>query len=364
MSHAAPTAASRLTTLLMAAVRAPSGDNTQPWSLLVDADTGRVGLAVDPARDPSPMNAGQRMARLAIGAALENILTTAARNGWKVDPIPASPPAITAVLVGEPNAPGGAIDPVLLGRVSNRRPFDGRPVPAGLVETLARAAPELEGVRTMWLSDRPRIAALAAVVARADALMFGERTMRQAFLGNVRFDAPVDAEVAEGLSLASLELSAADRIALRLMQRSPHWLVKYGGALRVFAGHARRLVASASGLCLVIAADDREATDLVVGRALQRAWLALTAAGLAVQPMMSLPVLENVQRHGRVALQGTLDADQLAAIQRDFRRLVPELGAGRPAFLLRFGYALPPSGRTGRRPLVDVIQPASGVCQA
>lgn len=357
MHPSAPTTlTTRLATLLASAVRAPSGDNTQPWSFLVDANAGRIGLAVDPARDPSPMNAGQRMARIAIGAALENILATAARNGWKVEQVPATPPASAAIVVEEPSGAAGTIDPVLSSRVSNRRLFDGRDLPGAVVDKLAQETPELDGVRTIWIGARDRIAAVAKVISLADALMFGEQTMRQAFLGNVRFDAPADAEVAEGLSLAALELSGSDRIALQLMKRSPQWLVRYGGALRIFADHARRLVASASGLCVLSAPDDRPETDLIVGRAMQRAWLALTAAGLAVQPMMSLPVLENALTHGAVALHAALGRELVSNIRQSFRTLVPELGPGRPAFLFRLGHAPPPSGRTGRRPVEDVVR--------
>ena len=119
----------------------------------------------------------------------------------------------------------------------------------------------------------------------------------------------------------------------------------------VFAAKARGLVSSASGLCLVVAPDLGEEKDLDVGRAMQRAWLTLTAEGLAVQPMMSLLVLENVWEHGDAALLDSLGRGRLAGLRREFRALVPEIGGRRPAFLMRFGFAPAPSGRTGRLPL-------------
>jgi hypothetical protein len=187
--------------------------------------------------------------------------------------------------------------------------------------------------------------------------MFGEASMRRSFLGQVRFDAPPAMPVAEGLSLASLELSASDRVALRVMRYMPDRLLRIGGAGRVFAAKARALVASASGLCLIVAPDRSERADLDVGRVTERAWLALTARGMAAQPMMSLLVLDNVLEHGNPALVATLGRDRLAALLKEFRALVAEeVGGGRPAFLMRFGFAPPPSGRTGRRPLHAVIK--------
>src|SRR6266545_357605 len=83
--------------LLAAACRAPSGDNTQPWRFIVDPDGGRVALQVDETRDPSPMNAGQRMARIAVGAVLENLLRAAEGHGWAAELELVSPPELAAV---------------------------------------------------------------------------------------------------------------------------------------------------------------------------------------------------------------------------------------------------------------------------
>ena len=93
----------RLEALIDAAVRAPSGDNTQPWRFLVDSDQGRMTLRVDEGRDRSPMNAGQRMARIAAGAALENLLQTARLCGWPVAVEPCRAPDLAVVhVVGGP----------------------------------------------------------------------------------------------------------------------------------------------------------------------------------------------------------------------------------------------------------------------
>jgi hypothetical protein len=189
--------------------------------------------------------------------------------------------------------------------------------------------------------------------------MFAEPSMRRAFLANVRFDAPPDAEVEEGLSLASLELSASDRAALSVIARLPNWLIQVAGAPKFFAKHARKLVESAAGLCLIVAPDNAAPTDLHVGRVVERVWLALTAKNLAVQPMSSLMVLENALEFGAPDLVRSLGQERMESLRADFRSLAPEIGAGRPAFLLRFGFGPPPSGRTGRLPAERVMDTSS-----
>jgi hypothetical protein len=342
-------------TLIAAAVRAPSGDNTQPWHFDVDPAARQITLSVNPARDPSPMNAGQRMARIAVGAALENLLRAAPVFGWHAELQEAVPPALAVVHL----RPGeGGIEPgtdFLPIRVTNRRLYNGQPIPPELLVRLRKDSSVFRRVCTYWIAEPERLTALASLIGQADAVMFGDPSMRQAFLAKVRFDLPPDSPAEEGLPLGALELTAGDRIALRIMRRLPNGLLRLGGIGRVFAAKARQLVESASGLCLLVAPDSAAQTDLHVGQTMQGAWLALTALGLAAQPMMSLPVLDNALEHGTPELIARLGRDRLTALATELRRLVPEIGAGRSAFLLRFGFAPPPSGRTGRLPPAAVM---------
>lgn len=165
----------RLTTLIRAAVRVSSGDNTQPWSFALDAQTGCLAMDVEPTRDRSPMNAGQRMARLAIGAALENMLRTAAHSGWELELRQDRRQPRVLLRVTNPAGSTGTVEPVIEARVTNRRTYDGRPLAADLLETLQRATPDpdADGVNTIWIAARERLPGLAEWLGRADAQMFG-----------------------------------------------------------------------------------------------------------------------------------------------------------------------------------------------
>jgi nitroreductase len=339
--------------LVSAAVKAPSGDNTQPWRFALDEAASRIEIHLDATRDSSPMNAGQRMARIALGAALENLL----REAWRLGFAPAledAPPALAVVrLTAAGRDPD--LDPAVAARVTNRRPYDGRALDPQVSAALEReSSPPLGGVTTHWIAAKERLRAIAALVGRADATMFSVREMLMAFLAKVRFDATGDADVEDGLSPASLELSAADRLLLQLLPRLPHGLLLALGTFRVMGARSKALVAGSSALCLVVAPDAEPRTDLDVGRATERAWLALTAHGLSAQPMMSLLVLENALDHGVLA---GMPREAAVAVRGRLRALAPEIGQGRPAFLMRVGFAPPPRGRVGRRPVRDVTRP-------
>jgi hypothetical protein len=345
--------------LVRAGIHAPSGDNTQPWRFRIDAEAARIALYVDSNRDPSPMNSGNRMARIAVGAALENIVRTAEKNGLPVEFEQPLPPALATVRVTT-NVSAVLIPDEILRRVTNRRVYDGRLLPSGVVAQLEQLTRPIANVRSCWITDRARIPSIASLIARADRMMFGEASMRRAFLGKIRFDRSADAGPAEeGLTPASLEMTTFEGFALRLLPSLPSWFLGLTGGLRAFAVKARTLAESASGFCLVTVPDASEQADVHAGRAVQRAWLALTERELAVQPMMSLLVLENVRDNGSPALVAKLGHAKLAGLLDEFRDLMPEIGSSRPAFLMRFGYAPPPTGRCGRMPVAPLVSERS-----
>jgi len=296
------------------------------------------------------MNAGQRMARIALGAALENLLRAAGALGLEVAVERPRPPALAVVKVD--GWPAGGVGSEIGERVTNRRLYDGRPLSAPLVANLRRQTPARQGVAAHWILGRERLRPFARLIRRADEIMLGEVAFFDAFLRNVRFDAAPEAEVEEGLSLASLELKAADRVALRLLPRLPLPLRRLG--LKPLAAHSEKLVESSGALCLFVAGSSRDETDLAVGQALQAAWLALTAEGLAAQPMMSLVILDNVLDHGPAEMVASFGKTKLQDLRAQLLGLAPEIGSGRPAFLLRVGFAPPPTGRVGRRPVRSV----------
>ena len=202
-------------------------------------------------RDTSPMNSGQRMARLAIcGRVGKHALC----RGWpRLDGQigRATRGALATLRIENSDGTSGEIPPAILSRCTNRRVFDGRPLADDLVADLEHRVVAREGLRIAWIHRAKHILSLADIIGKADALMLSEPSMRRAFLDNIRFDVPWNAEVDEGLSVASLELSAFDRIALRTMRHMPNWLLRLGGAAAKFAAAARRLVASSAGICIL-----------------------------------------------------------------------------------------------------------------
>lgn len=335
-------------TLLEAARWAPSGDNSQPWQFKVDAKASTIELLVDANRDPSPMNADQRMARIAIGAAIENIVRTAEASGWKVcvrEPVERQR-VILEVCGNREDC--GKIEPALRQRCSNRRQYDGGALPVNMVARLSEALAGVSGVKALWITDRSTISKLASVIGEADALMFESRRVRRAFFDTIRCDLPAGETAAEGLSLGSLELSLADRIALPLLPRLSKTWFTWTGARRNLKNRTRRLVLSSAGI-LVLARRGDVQGDYELGRHFQTTWLALTEVGLCAQAMMSLPVLENLCENDAEFRRDAEFCAAVSTLMTRFLSVVDHPKFGKVGAILRFGRGDQPTCRVGRR---------------
>ena len=311
----------------------------------VDRQQRTITVSPDPARDPSPMNAGDRMSRIAIGAALENMAQTADGNGWQYR---ISTTESDATFELSEDYAAGEIDQVLRDRVSNRRKYKGAGLSDEQVGKLRAAIPSESGTSAIWVfTDVERIA-LCQLISEADSMMLSNEIVRKAFLAKVRFDAPVNAVVEEGLALGTLELSVPDRVALRVMRWIPDFVLKLFGIRSKLRQAALRLAESADGFCLVVSKHDSSESDFQAGRVFQRSWLELTREGFAVQPMMSLIVLRNIRDNGDVQLHEEIGSQRTSQLLKQLAE-TQSFGEGLyPCGILRFGHADPPTTRAGR----------------
>jgi len=335
-------------TLISAAVLAPSGDNMQPWRFEIDEAESMMTVCVDETRDTSPMNAGQRMARIACGAALENIVRTADYNGWASQILRYLPSGRGVTLrIAAENLKAGEIEDCILQRTTQRVRYNGQPIPVEIIQRLQRCATDDPRAKMLWITDPHLIGRLADQIAQSDAIMFGDPRFLRAFLGNIRWDSPADEVADHGLELGTLGLSGLEEKALPVMPKLPDWILRRGFCKGAFGRKAKANVGSSSGIWILLTDQASAENDFVVGRLMQRAWLRLTEAGLAAQPMMSLPVLL-----GSLEFENTLSLETVQSVEMIHDRFREPIGVAGPfviAAMMRFGYAERAATRTGRR---------------
>lgn len=320
-----------------AAQSAPSHQNSQPWRFTVEGET--ISLGVDHERDPSPDGV---MARIAIGAALECIMISAARMGATLRSQPPRPGALVTVTIEAPKRIPEP-DRSRMRRVTNRRPYDGRALDDTLLKKLREAVPDVR-----WFG-RTHVRALGPVFEQAEELFYLDAGLRERTLSSIRFDVKDREAVDRGIAVGSLELQAAERAAL-LNIRKPATSGVNVASVKVLAARARRLIESASGVVIITTTSNEPMADVDVGRMMQRAWMTLTKEGLAVQPMTRIVSL------GLGPSSMGTENDLIPPLMQSFRKVFPMVpDDARIAFLMRFGWAEAPTCRTGRLPLSESI---------
>jgi nitroreductase len=340
--------------ILDAARIAPSWGNTQPWRFHVDGET--ISFLVDQDRQPSYFPA---TAHIAIGAALECALLQAGRMGAtvRIENPPDRNPLVRLTVSDVKRTPEP--DKALLRRATNRRLYDGRAIDDATYAWLVEATAPLQGVRTHWFG-RERLRPLGPLIEEAEALFYANARLRELTLKTIRFDVRDREEVAHGMAVGSLELSAADRITVDALRHTAQDRLAATGAPQRMGARARRLVESASGVCIFTKPEGLDPLVYVtVGRCLQRAWLALTRKGFVAQPMSVFHVLDSALG---IEASNLPEHERVATVLSRFKGAFPSVENGSSiAMLMRYGFAAPPTTLVRRLPLEESV--ASDECR-
>lgn len=330
----------RLSPLLGAAARAPSPDNNQPWAFSPTAD----GIAVHHRREFAvPSDVDDLFSWLAIGAAVENLVLAASQQGlraavrWIERPFPVENGQETVARIDlSPGADASPLGAAIPTRNTNRGPYRKEPLSAearGRVETDAG----VPGERIRWITDRREIASVAAAVKIADRIRFEYRPFHQELYRMLRFDEAEAAREKDGLSMKALGIARLQVPMIRFLRKwSRMRVANFLGASRAFAGIAAKQVRRSGALLFLASDGTSDQARLGAGREMERLWLAAESAGLAVQPLGSIPLFLLAVRRAPDRLPGRF-RDRIDEVRRRLELLFPGEFLDRLVLLFRVG---------------------------
>ncbi len=333
----------RIDRILRAAVRAPSGDNTQPWRLLLSGEGRTIDLYNVPERDPSYFNYRQLAAHVAHGALVENLLLAAGEEGYaaglELFPSPGDRLHIARIGLVASDVTPDPLCRAIFQRQTERRRFRSMPLAQKQMEHLRNAAAEVDGVRFDLLGQGERMRRMAWTLRLNDRLAFEHRMIHQFLFRQIRWNAEETARSGDGMPLETLGLNPMDRLLFPLFRswRRVDLLNRLG--LSRFIGLRGWINCRSAGALGVISVPERTPQAfLAAGRALQRIWLQATLDGLAFQPVTGLFFL--LHRADAAALDG-FSAAQRAAIGRAGRELRQLCGYGDRVPVMAFRIGVP-----------------------
>ncbi|GAA5043341.1 Rv1355c family protein [Nocardia callitridis] len=352
-------AASPIGRVLESARRAPSGGNTQPWSVRVVSDAPAVGdsavqfeLAPDYA---AGLDVGFRGSAVAFGAAVHNARVTAAAHGVLgahefTDGAGAA--GLTATLrLGTGADPDLAADyPHVLRRETNRQLGTGKPLAADVLAALTSVA-EAEGARLHAVTAMDDLARAASLLGESDRVRYLTPRLHAEMLAEVRW--PDDADQDTGIDARSLELTAAESAAYRIGARTDVMSLlrawSAGAALGKYTGDRVRSSSAIVAITFPVLTNCELSRYARAGAAVQRVWIQAEQRGLAVQPIS--PVFLYARTRGELTAISPDFADTLASLQGGLLELLGVPEHETMALVLRLSYAAAATVRSRRRPV-------------
>lgn len=336
-----------------AASLAPSGGNAQPWRFVVDGDT--FSIEID-RRRTSTMDVRSRGSLVAIGAALFNARTAASTLGrlGEVQLFPDGPASdvVARLTFGrDRDEQLAALYPDVLRRAANRRRGAREPIDPSVAEALAAAA-TAEGGELHLVTDEAQLQTCAAILGTSERVRFLTEHLHREMVGELRFAGD---DLSDGIDVRTLELLPAEQAALQILRRGDVMrLLEEWDAGAALGDNARGAVLACSALAVVTVPNASPASYVRGGSAVERLWVTAQRAGLGVQPVSPVFVFA-VQDIDYATLGGDRWEGTLRTLSGRFRQTVQLDPTEAVALVLRLCHVPPPSVRSQRRPLDQVL---------
>jgi len=344
-------------TLLDAVVHAiqlaPSGGNSQPWT--VSVTPAGVDVRLVTART-SAMDVGFRGSYVSIGAATFNARVAAARHSMRatITAFPEGPESDLVVSIALTAGADPALSelyPAMVQRITNRSYGRRGELAAELVTGLQREA-NSAGTRLHLITDRAGVAALADILAESDRIRFLTPLLHDQMMNELKWPGPGRASL--GIDVNTLGLDAADLAKLAVSSRADvmahlaSWGV--GAAL---GDSTRDRVNASSGVAVLTVRGETPGHYLRGGIAAEQLWVRAGQHHLGVQPVSPV-FLYARSESDLIGLSATFSGD-LRALQHRFSQAVGLDDSEVPVLVMRLSHDAPPPAVRSQRLDRDVV---------
>lgn len=344
-------------TVIEAAIRAPSGENCQPWRFAVDGDS--IDIYVRPEQDQSLYNWGNRAAYLSVGAAIENAVIAASEEQCKLSVVlfPENDPLLVArgTLVHDKTITPDPLAQSVLMRATNRKPFKKTPLTTAETGALLDAG-NRGNVSCMLTGKRAEMAVLGKAGSTNEVVMLQNQYLHDFFFSHINWTREDDERKRIGFFIDTLELQPPARLAFKIL-RSWGW-TRFLNKLLHFneiVGKQNGATNSRAAAMGVLASPKNTPEGAVeAGRVLERVWLTATALGLGFQPLAGIPYFYLRIEAGE---HEHFSDDDIERIECAHKAAANVFGTGDDTifFMFRIGHGAPPAARAIRLPLEEVV---------
>ena len=343
--------------LLSIAVRAPSGDNSQPWRFkIID---GGVRVFVIPDLDNEYLNVDWMGSYIAVGALIKNVKIASSNFGYEanVDYFPKDEnKKIVADIEFVPTETRRHIlHASIFDRATNRKPYvENKKLSSEALEKYLDIAKQ-NNLSVSFLSEKSTMEEVARAASTMEEVAFQVKELHDAFFKNITWTKKEEREKKTGLFIKTLEVPLPIEWFFRLLRKWSFisFLNKKGFSGKIAEGNAKTY-AKASAFGLITIPSGSSISAVKAGEALQEIWLDLTRNDMSLQLVTGITFLNfGIQKYNSPKLSPELikkTKEAFGVVERAF-----SVNEGLPVLLFRVGYAPKPSASTSRFEVEDLI---------
>lgn len=348
--------------ILTAASQAPSGENCQPWRFRVLGWT--IELHLNAESDQSLYGWGQRASYLACGAALENLVIAATAEGYAsrvaLLPNPQNSLHVATILLEKiASLPKDPLADAISARCTNRKPYAQTRLSPEEINALEAAVGGEGSDFFELITDPNHVRDLGRVGSTNEELMLANEKLHRFFFSHVTWTKEEDARKKIGFYIKTLELPGPGECVFGVIRRWPVMrLLRAFGFNRLVATQNARTNASVAAIGGLSIKGIEPINFVILGRTVERVWLAATARGLSFQPLTGILFFKLQTLAGN----SPFSEDEQRRINEAYARAVDifEVPKGSHlAFVFRVGHGTPPSARSVRFPITEITEVVS-----
>lgn len=337
--------------IILAGVRAPSGDNSQPWRFKVKS--GIIKAYNLPEKDNPIFNYKQRGSQVAHGALLENMIIAAAELGYatKIEmfPEPSDVNLFFKLILEKAVVKKDDLYPSIFKRAINRKKYSDTLLTEDQKEYFLNTVQEIGGGKISLVDDPQKKKIFGEAVSQNEIVMLENEQLHNYFFRDVRWTEKEELSHKSGLYLKTMELPPPAVLIFKLLSswRRAVRLNKLG--ISKFIAKQNAVGYSSGSVVGVVTVSSLGTPEefILAGRVMERLWLKAEKLGLSFHPVtgiayLMMRILDNTNK--------VLSAEHIKLIKESFERIKQVFGITDETIAIpfRIGNGGIPSGHSSR----------------
>lgn len=341
------------------AIQAPSGGNNQPWKWF--SSKGELFLFHDKIRSAGWSDPYDNVAKLALGATIENLRLSANQKGYSANvqyyPVENEPLLIAQIVftVSESSMSLNRLNQynTIYLRCTNRKKGENVPIEKSILDAISESGGE--GAKVLFTENIKEIAELSDIVATVEKLRFMHPMgYKEFFEKEIRWTGKDAVDTKDGLDIATLELSNTEKAAMKVAANSDvigkirEW--NGGNGFKKISSDA---IKKSSAMGLLSLENKLDNIYLRGGEALQRVWLTTNFHNISFHPVSApLFFFDWMKQKNELPKEMILELKEL---EKRFFKVFADDKLYLNIFLFRLAICSPPTERSLRRSVDECL---------